>query len=79
MSTVGGLIGSLILSYTGQASFQSAIPWPLLFATISFAIGPRIKTWVEAVLGFDRENWLWLSLCLEFCVYTRIVITVRQS
>lgn len=69
LSAVGGLIGSLILTHTGQASFQTAIPWLLLFATTSFAIGPRIKQAVEAHPAFDRDNWTWLQLTLEFCVY----------
>jgi uncharacterized membrane protein YfcA len=41
----------------------------LLFATTSFAIGPRIKAMVEAYPAFNRDNWLWLQLTLEFCVY----------
>lgn len=69
LAAFGGLIGALILTHTGQASFQSAIPWLLLFATTSFAIGPRIKALVEGFPGFDRARWLWLSLVLEFCVY----------
>lgn len=66
MSAVGGLIGLLIRIHTGQASFQSAIPCLLPFATISLAITPCINTWVRAVPGYDREKWLWLSLCLKF-------------
>ena len=69
LSAIGGLIGSLILTHTGQASFQSAIPWLLLFATTTFAIGPRIKAAVEAYPAFNRDNWTWLQLTLEFCVY----------
>lgn len=69
LSAAGGLIGSLILTHTGQASFQSAIPWLLLFATTSFAVGPKIKTVVEAYPRFNRDNWVWLQLTLEFCVY----------
>jgi uncharacterized membrane protein YfcA len=69
MAAGGGLLGSLILTHTGQASFQTAIPWLLLFATTSFAVGPRIKAVVEASPKFDRANWVWLQMVLEFCVY----------
>ena len=34
LAALGGIIGSTILIYTGQASFQKAIPWLLLFATL---------------------------------------------
>lgn len=69
LGATGGLIGSLILTHTGQASFQRAIPWLLLFATTSFAVGPRIKAMVDASPHIDRARWTWLQLTLEFCVY----------
>lgn len=65
----GGFIGSMVLTHTGQASFQAAIPWLLLFATTSFAVGPRIKAVVAAQPRFDPSHWVWLQLGLEFCVY----------
>jgi uncharacterized membrane protein YfcA len=69
MAAFGGLIGSLILTLTGQASFQSAVPWLLLFATTTFAVGPRLKAKIETYPQFDRSQWVWLQLTLEFCVY----------
>lgn len=69
MAAAGGLIGSWVLTHTGQASFQAAIPWLLLFATTSFAVGPKIKAMVDASPRFDRDNWTGLQLLLEFCVY----------
>jgi uncharacterized membrane protein YfcA len=69
MSALGGLMGSLILTLTGQASFQTAVPWLLLFATTTFALGPRLKAKIESYPQFDRERWVWLQLTLEFCVY----------
>lgn len=65
----GGIIGSLILVHTGQASFQRAIPWLLLFATLSFALGPWIKMKLERDFAFDGSRWLWLSFVLEFAVF----------
>ena len=40
---LGGIVGSTILIYTGQASFQKAIPWLLLFATLSFLRRPLVQ------------------------------------
>lgn len=69
MAAFGGLIGSLILTLTGQASFQSAVPWLLLFASTTFAAGPRLKAKIETYPQFDRSQWVLLQLTLEFCVY----------
>lgn len=69
LSALGGLIGSLILVWSGQASFQKAIPWLLLFATLSFALGPWLKGKLERDFAFDGSKWLWLSFLLEFAVY----------
>ena len=69
LAALGGILGSTILIYTGQASFQKAIPWLLLFATISFSAGPWLKQWLEHHFSFDGTRWLWLSFTLEFLVY----------
>ncbi|MBI3674507.1 MAG: sulfite exporter TauE/SafE family protein [Rhizobiales bacterium] len=69
LAGLGGIIGSTILIYTGQASFRKAIPWLLLFATLSFALGPWIKRKLERDFAFDGSRWLWLSFLCEFLVY----------
>jgi uncharacterized membrane protein YfcA len=69
LACMGGLIGALLLIWLGQASFHAAIPWLLLFATLSFASGPVIKSKLERDFAFDGAKWLWLSLLLEFIVY----------
>jgi uncharacterized protein len=69
LAAVGGLLGSLILIHSGQASFQRAIPWLLLFATASFGLGPWLKLKLERDFAFDGSRWLWLSFVLEFLVY----------
>jgi uncharacterized membrane protein YfcA len=69
LAVVGGTLGSLILVETGQASFLKAIPWLLLFATTSFALGPWIKHKLERDFNFDHSRWLWLSFVLEFVVF----------
>ncbi len=69
LAAAGGLIGALLLVWLGEASFHAAIPWLLLFATISFAAGPVIKRALERNFAFDGARWLGLSLTLEFIVY----------
>jgi len=69
LAAVGAVIGSLILVWSGQASFQKAVPWLIFFATLSFGIGPWIKTKLERDFAFDAQRWLWLSFVLEFAVY----------
>lgn len=69
LAAVGGIIGSSILIYTGQAAFQKVIPWLLLFATLSFALGTWLKGRLERDFAFDGSKWLWLSFILEFTVY----------
>lgn len=69
LAAVGGLLGSTLFLWAGEASFHAAIPWLLLFSTLSFAAGPAIKTWLERNADFDVARWLWLSFVLEFLVY----------
>jgi uncharacterized membrane protein YfcA len=69
LAAVGGAMGSIIFVWQSEASFLAAIPWLLLFATISFAVGPTFKRWLERHNDFDVGNWLWLSFVLEFSVY----------
>src|SRR5690606_2084497 len=60
LAALGGIIGSMLLVYSGQAAFQKAVPWLLLFATASFALGPWIKVKLERDFNFDGSRWLWL-------------------
>ena len=69
LAALGGVIGSGILILTGQSAFERAIPWLLLFATLSFALGPWLKRRLEQNFAFDGQRWLWLSFFLEFLVY----------
>jgi uncharacterized membrane protein YfcA len=51
-SGAGALIGALILIALDNVTFRAMIPWLLLFATIVFALGPRIA---QAV-GMEAED-----------------------
>ena len=47
-SGAGALIGALILIAIDDVTFRGLIPWLLLFATIVFALGPRIAIAIGA-------------------------------
>lgn len=42
VSSVGALIGALLLLSTPSTTFSHLIPWLLLFATVVFALSPRL-------------------------------------
>lgn len=42
VAAIGGVIGALLLLVTPAQVFQGLVPWLLLFATVLFALGPRI-------------------------------------
>lgn len=48
VSVAGSLIGACLLLVTPQALFERLIPWLLLFATLVFAISPRLTRGAEA-------------------------------
>jgi len=51
---LGSLMGAVLLSITGNAIFRQLIPWLLLVATILFALGPRLRSWIRR----DRPGML---------------------
>ncbi len=51
ISIIGGLIGSLLLLITSNATFSLLIPWLLLFATIVFAVGNQCTELLKNVTG----------------------------
>ncbi|HYG91433.1 MAG TPA: sulfite exporter TauE/SafE family protein [Azospirillum sp.] len=47
ISLVGGLLGALLLLWTPDATFDTIVPWLLLFATALFAAGPKLAAWIR--------------------------------
>ena len=45
MGLIGGVGGAVLLLTTSVAAFRLAVPWLLLFATIVFAMGDRVRRW----------------------------------
>jgi uncharacterized protein len=42
VAAAGGVVGALLLLMTPDKVFAAAVPWLLLFATVLFALGPRL-------------------------------------
>lgn len=71
MASLGGMAGSAILIIAGSAAFESAVPWLLLLATLSYALGSHAKSWLERRYGFDGARFPVLLYAFEFliCAY----------
>ncbi|WNG39876.1 sulfite exporter TauE/SafE family protein [Archangium violaceum] len=50
VSLVGGLTGAMLLLLTPQATFDSVIPWLLLFGTLAFAFGRKAGEMLRKVI-----------------------------
>jgi uncharacterized membrane protein YfcA len=51
ISLIGGALGAWLLLHTPQQTFVRLIPYLLLVATLLFAFGRRITTWLRTRLG----------------------------
>ena len=59
LSATGGLAGALLLLVTPAKVFSGIVPWLLLFATVLFAIGPRLaqRALAASHTGQGLERW----------------------
>ncbi|MCL5108668.1 MAG: sulfite exporter TauE/SafE family protein [Chloroflexi bacterium] len=66
ISLVGGVLGSVLLLRTSQATFARLLPWLLLVATLLFALGSRITAQLRRRFslgsGQSREATLAVAL-----------------
>lgn len=62
-SVVGSLIGACLLLATPQHFFERLIPWLLLFATVAFALSPRLTRRRRAAPG--HAPW---QIAVQFAV-----------
>lgn len=53
LSAMGGGAGAYLLTLTDDRSFESAIPWLLLFATVVFAFGAQLN---KALQRWSQKN-----------------------
>lgn len=63
VSVAGSLIGACLLLVTPQALFERLIPWLLLFATVVFALSPRLSRGAPA-----RPRHAPWQIAVQFCV-----------
>ena len=69
ISAIGSAIGTALFVWLGEASFHAAIPWLLVFATLSFLAGPLVRRWLQSTDNHAGPFWFYLSLTLEFATY----------
>lgn len=72
VSLAGGLVGAFILTRTNNDAFRALVPWLLLFATLLFALSPRIVSLARGLAkreGAHPSMGAWLGgLLFQFCV-----------
>jgi uncharacterized membrane protein YfcA len=69
IAMTGGAVGALLLAYIGNRSFSMLIPFLILFATLLFAYGKRINSWIDdRAASISIESPGYLNRVLEFVV-----------
>jgi uncharacterized protein len=66
ISAVGGLLGSVLLIWSGEARFERLVPWLILASTVLFAFGTWIKTELKRRSSFVGAEWSRTSSFLLF-------------
>jgi uncharacterized membrane protein YfcA len=54
-SALGAVAGAYLLTITPESTFTKMVPWLLLFATVTFAVGPYIQKLIKT-LNTSRNN-----------------------
>src|SRR5499427_276142 len=60
VSVAGGVTGALLLLFTSQKTFDLIIPWLLLGATATFALGPKVMEKLR------RQDWIGTRTLIAF-------------
>ena len=66
ISAVGGILGSILLIWSGEARFESLVPWLILASTVLFAFGTWIKAELKRRHRFLGAEWSRTSSFLLF-------------
>ena len=74
ISLIGGVVGAWLLLQTPESLFREAIPWLLLFATLSFIFGGKINSFLKHSVSHHRHasllgHLLLFLVLLGVCVY----------
>jgi uncharacterized protein len=66
LSALGGGLGAYLLTLTTDHSFEAAIPWLLLFATLAFAFGAPLNQALQGLSAKSRRlgaaYWILMQL-----------------
>ena len=68
VSFVAGVLGAILLFYTGNANFEKMIPFLILLATVLFIFGGKIRKWFNPVEGVVQGKSSVLTRIFEFFV-----------
>jgi uncharacterized protein len=66
ISATGGVIGSILLIWSGEARFARLVPWLILTSTVLFALGTWIKAELKRRGRLDGAEWTRTSWVLLF-------------
>ena len=66
ISGVGGILGSVLLIWSGEARFERLVPWLILASTVLFAFGTWIKGELRRRSRFVGADWTRTSSVLLF-------------
>ena len=74
LSLFGGSLGAYLLLRTSESSFETAIPWLLLFATLLFIFGAKANYFLKRYsttnkYGFQFSSTLFALVLFAVCVY----------
>jgi hypothetical protein len=69
-SLVGGLLGAVLLRYTPTATFDSMVPFLILFATLLFMVQEPIQRILKTADAAAHSSTRWLigGILFQFCV-----------
>lgn len=66
---VGGVLGIVLLLWTGAEFFERLVPWLILAATLLFAVSPAVRRWAETSAPSLTEGGVGRALLFIVSVY----------
>ncbi len=66
---VGGVIGILLLLWTGADAFDALVPWLILGATLLFAVSPAVRRWAETAAPSLTDGWVGVATLFAMAIY----------
>ncbi|MCI2284250.1 sulfite exporter TauE/SafE family protein [Colwellia sp. MSW7] len=69
-SVIGGALGAYLLLKTPESSFEIAIPWLLLFATLLFIFGSQANTLLKAYAEKNKYAFQFRAIFLSLTLFS---------